>query len=79
MAFFPSDEWVRQFKDALNNNTSYEEVAKDWEGDFLFIVTPDDGLKKEVILYIDLWHGKCRNAFIADKNQEQTFQSLNQK
>lgn len=73
MTCFPSDDWVNQFKEALNSNTVYAEVAKDWEGDFLFIVTPDEGLKEEVILYIDLWHGKCRKAFITDRNQRAAF------
>jgi len=73
MTRFPSDDWVNQFKEALNSNTVYAEVAKDWEGDFLFIVTPDEGLKDEVILYIDLWHGKCRKAFITDRNQRAAF------
>ena len=42
MSIFPTDEWVNQFKEALNKNTTYAEVAKDWEGDFLFIITPDE-------------------------------------
>lgn len=73
MARFPSNEWVNKFKDALNKNTKYKEVAKDWEGDFLFIITPDEQWSEETILYFDLWHGKCREAFIADKNQKAAF------
>lgn len=73
MVRFPSKEWTNQFKEALNNNSTYAEVAKDWEGDFLFIITPDEHYSKQTILYIDLWHGKCRNAFIADKNQKAAF------
>ena len=73
MPRFPTDEWVNQFKEALNKNTTYAEVAKDWEGDFLFIITPDKQWSKETILYINLWHGKCREAFITDKNQKAAF------
>ena len=73
MPRFPTDEWVNQFKEALNKNTTYAEVAKDWEGDFLFIITPDKEWSKETILYIDLWHGKCQGAFITDKNQKAAF------
>jgi len=61
---FPSDEWIKVFKEELNKNKAYEQAAKDWEGDFLFIVTPDDELKKEIVFYIDLWHGKCREAYL---------------
>jgi putative sterol carrier protein len=73
MVSFPSDEWITQFKEAINKNTVYEEVAKDWEGDFLFVITPDEHYAKEIIFYVDLWHGKCRKAFIADKNQKAAF------
>jgi putative sterol carrier protein len=31
----------------LNKHTAYEEAAKDWEGDFLLIITPGEGLDRE--------------------------------
>ena len=49
MVRFPSDEWIKTFKEELNKSKNYEEVAKTWEGDFLFVVTPDEELKEEVI------------------------------
>lgn len=63
MAFkFPTDEWVKALMDELNKSTAYAEAAATWEGDFYFIVeTP--GAAKPTILYMDLWHGKCRDAF----------------
>jgi putative sterol carrier protein len=64
MIRFLSDEWAKAFKEEVNKNKAYEEAAKDWEGDFLFIVTPDEGLTKETVFYIDLWHGKCREAYL---------------
>lgn len=73
MPRFPSPEWIKQFKEALNNNTLYAEVAKDWEGDFLFIITPDEHHPKETIYYVDLWHGTCRNAYIADSTHKAAF------
>ncbi len=73
MAKFPSDEWIKRFKEEINNNRKYEEVAKDWEGDFLFIINPDDIFKKQVIFYIDLWHGKCRDAYISNKEKKAEF------
>ncbi|MCS7139329.1 MAG: SCP2 sterol-binding domain-containing protein [Candidatus Nezhaarchaeota archaeon] len=60
---FPSEEWIKAFQEELNKNKAYEEAAKDWEGDFLFIITPDGGLDKEAVFYLDLWHGKCREAY----------------
>ena len=49
MIRFPSEEWIALFKEELNKNKAYEEAAKNWEGDFLFVITPDDELKKETI------------------------------
>ena len=73
MVRFPSDEWIKIFKEELNKNKIYEEVAKEWEGDFLFVITPDEKLTKEVVFYVDLWHGKCRDAYLADRKKEAAF------
>ena len=73
MVKFPSDEWIKNFKDELNKNKTYEEVAKNWEGDFLLIISPDEKLKDEVVFYVDLWHGKCRDAFIVTREKNASF------
>jgi putative sterol carrier protein len=59
---FPSDAWVKALQDQLNNSPTYAEVAKNWEGDILFQVENSDDPPQR--LYIDLWHGKSRNAFM---------------
>jgi len=61
---FPSDEWIHALENELNHSAAYNEAAKNWEGDFYFIVEPDkdSALKEPVYLYMDLWHGKCREA-----------------
>ncbi len=66
---FPSDEWVKALMEDLNKSEAYAEAAKNWEGDFYFIVEPGGTLEKTTILYMDLWHGKCREAFeVADES-----------
>jgi len=60
---FPSDAWIKALMEDLNKSGAYSEVAKTWEGDFCFIVEPGGTLSKSVTLYMDLWHGKCRDAF----------------
>ncbi len=60
---FPSDEWIKALKDELNRSASYADAAKNWEGDFYFIVDPGGALEKSATLYMDLWHGQCRDAF----------------
>jgi hypothetical protein len=58
MARFPSIEWVKEYSQKLNESKSYEEAARTWEGDFLFVVTPDEGLDKEYFVYLDLWRAR---------------------
>jgi putative sterol carrier protein len=63
---FPSDEWVKALAVELNGSSGYREAAKNWEGDFSFIVTGPNGAP-DTALYMDLWHGACRDAFrVAD-------------
>jgi len=73
MVKFPSDEWIEVFKDELNRNADYERAAKDWEGDFLFVILPEGELENEVKYYLDLWHGKCREAYRVDGNKNTAF------
>jgi len=59
---FPSDEWAKLMMDDLNKSDAYMEAAKNWEGDFYFIIEPKDKGGQQSLLYMDLWHGKCREA-----------------
>ncbi len=60
---FPSEEWIKAFKDKLNGEEGkdWQEAAKNWEGDFLFVVKPDEVFSNKVVLHIDLYHGVCRS------------------
>jgi putative sterol carrier protein len=60
---FPSDAWIKMMKEDLNASKAYQEAAKNWEGDFFFIVEPGGSLENTITLYMDLFHGKCLNAF----------------
>lgn len=67
---FATPEWVAALKDSINRSTAYREAAKTWEGDFWFIVEPEGGKGERKLMYIDLWHGECRDAFLArDENE----------
>jgi putative sterol carrier protein len=58
----------------LNKNERYEDAAKTWEGDFIFEVTPDSETVTEPIkFYVDLWHGKCREAKMAGPDDTAEF------
>ena len=60
---FPSDAWVKALMEDLNNSQAYAEAAWNWEGDFYFVVEPGGALTQTTVLYMDLWHGNCRDAF----------------
>ena len=58
---FPSDVWIKALKDRLNNSAAYAQAAKNWEGDLYFQVDYAD--RAPALLYVDLWHGQCRDAY----------------
>jgi putative sterol carrier protein len=60
---FPSDDWIKAMMEDLNQSQAYLDAARNWEGDFFFIVEPGGSLTEPVTLYMDLWHGKCRDAY----------------
>jgi putative sterol carrier protein len=59
-ALFPSAEWLNTLNEKLNSDARYGEIAKNWEGDLLFDIQPAGSLATPVLMYLDLWHGKCR-------------------
>lgn len=69
MARFPSQEWIETFRERLNASEPYAQAAKDWEGDFLFVVEPEGDLNEPAVFYVDLWHGKCRDARILEPQE----------
>ena len=62
MALFPTPEWTQAFMDKLNIDQKYAEVARNWEGDLCFLVEPGGPVTEQIVIYLDLWHGKCRRA-----------------
>jgi putative sterol carrier protein len=59
---FGSSEWTQALHNELNASQAYEDAAKNWEGDFYFIVEPDGSVTETTYMYMDLWHGKSREA-----------------
>lgn len=63
-AKFPSQAWADAMKAEVNGSEAYARAARDWEGDFYFVVQ-----ETAEIIYMDLWHGECREAtYTADPN-----------
>jgi putative sterol carrier protein len=67
---FPSDVWIKVLSDQLNQSESYERSAKDWEGDFVFIVGPDEAYPDTAYLYLGLYHGKSPSAAMVETAEE---------
>lgn len=63
---FPSDEWIKALRELLNASDSYHRSAKDWEGDFLFVVNPDQEFPDTSYLYLQLYHGSSAGAALVD-------------
>jgi putative sterol carrier protein len=59
-AIFPQEDWIHVLVEKLNSDEKYARVAKNWEGDLLFDIEPDEILQDRKLIYLDLWHGRCR-------------------
>jgi len=71
MPTFPSDEWIKALMAEVNKSDGYREAAKTWEGDFYFVINAGPGVPDDVYLYMDLWHGECREAYeVADASEK---------
>lgn len=69
MATFPDPEWINALMEKLNTDEKYAQVARNWEGDMLFQIEPEGMLQVPVAFYLDLWHGKCRDAYLVAGDQ----------
>ena len=63
MAKFITPEWVQALIDKLNSDEKYAHTARNWEGDFRFVIEPSGSLTEPLYFYVDLWHGKCRDGY----------------
>jgi putative sterol carrier protein len=70
MTPFPTAVWVSALMEKLNTDQRYAHIARNWEGDMLFVIEPGGSLTQKMEIYLDLWHGKCRQAFIVLDNDE---------
>lgn len=66
---FPSAEWLVALKEKLNSDEQYARIASKWEGDLMFRIEPDGPLTETWYFYTDLWHGKCKDAYIVEQDQ----------
>lgn len=68
---FNSQSWADAYKESLNNNPNYEKSAKDWEGALILqFISEGKKLTEDARLWLDLWHGKCRDARFVESDDE---------
>lgn len=61
---FATDEWAKALMHEVNTSEAYKKAAANWEGDFYFITTKGQGIAEDTYLYLDLWHGEARDAYL---------------
>jgi putative sterol carrier protein len=61
---FATDEWAKVLQTKLNSSEAYKKAAAKWEGDFYFVVEKGGGVPEDVYMYLDLWHGEARDAYL---------------
>lgn len=71
MARFPSEEWLQEYVQRINASPSYRSAAETWEGDIVYVIEaePDRGVPEDVMAWLDLWHGECREGRIVGAEQ----------
>jgi len=67
-----SDLWVKGWGAKLSASDIYRIAASKWEGDIVLVMDPDIGLgvTKRQTVYLDLWHGDCRDTRVATEEDE---------
>ncbi len=70
MATFPNEAWLQALSAKLNSDQKYAQVARNWEGDMIFEINPGGSLSEPISFYMDLWHGKCRGAYVVEAESE---------
>lgn len=70
---FPTDAWIKDLSRRLNESESYERSARDWEGDFVFVVEPDAAYSDTTFLFLALRHGKSPGAeLVAGRHERES-------
>jgi putative sterol carrier protein len=64
---FPSAEWVSELSNQINSDEEYAKAASTWEGDLNFVIEDVPGFDRPLVIYLDLWHGKCRAGQFSDE------------
>ena len=70
MAMMGTLEWAQKLMEVLNQSQGYASAAKDWEGDWYWVIETGGPIKSPIYMYLDLFHDKCRSVDILDENNK---------
>ena len=63
---YPSQEWCKEWKKAINSSKAVQETGKNWgidfNGDWIFEITPGAGLEETTYVYLAAEAGQCSDA-----------------
>lgn len=62
-----TDPWAEAWKDELNRSDKYKKAARTWEWPLVLMMEADSdrGVPAARGVYVDLYHGECREARVA--------------
>lgn len=66
---FPSEEWTKAFRDAVNQNVGYQKAGREWtHGKVAYVIKADPrlDLERDMAMVLDLHQGECRSAEYVD-------------
>lgn len=58
------EEWIAAFSERIKHSADYKKAAAAWEWPLVFMASQDPslGMTEDMGVYLDLYHGECREA-----------------
>jgi len=69
---FPSEDWTRAYKDAINSNPAYKTAGKDWTHGVVAMVVKADpslGIPEDQGMWLDVHGGECRDCRLVSREE----------
>jgi putative sterol carrier protein len=69
-----TQEWLNNYKAAIEADPDYRGIAKDWEGSVALICNadPEKGVPDPVYIFQDYWHGDVGEFVVCDYDKAQS-------
>lgn len=67
-----SDPWATACASLINASEAYRAAAQHWEGAVLLVMSLPGGTEADRRVFLDLWHGECRQARVARVEDDET-------